>query len=185
MKGLLDEIVGDNRFPVISALMIKVIIFTFIEAVSLFLMRKIIISVSRKIEYEIRRRLYNTLLGFEYPFFLENETGDLSSRITNDLNDVRVLLGPAVMYVPNALSRIVIFFPVLIGLSGTLMLIIVPMLAVLVFLIFTILPRLRPKFKKIQETTATINNRVWQTITGMTTIKQNTLEHTEAEGLEH
>ncbi|MEN8222384.1 MAG: ABC transporter ATP-binding protein [Acidobacteriota bacterium] len=181
MKGLLDEIVGGNRFHVISGFMVKVIIFTLIEAVSLYLMRKIIISVSRKIEYEIRRRLYNTLLGFDYPFFLKNETGDISSRLTNDLNDVRVLLGPAVMYVPNALSRIVIFFPILIGLSGKLMLIIVPMLAFLVFLIFLILPRLRPKFKKIQETTATINNRVWQTITGMTTIKQNTLEHTETE----
>jgi len=181
MKSLLDEIVGENKFYVISGLMIKVIVFTFIEAVSLYLMRKIIISVSRKIEYEIRKRLYNTLLGYEYPFFLKNETGDITSRLTNDLNDVRVLLGPAVMYVPNALSRIVIFFPVLIGLSGTLMLIIVPMLSLLVFLIFTILPRLRPKFKKIQETTATINNRVWQTITGMTTIKQNTLENTETE----
>lgn len=181
MKGLLDEIIGENRFHMISEFMVKVMVFTFIEAISLYLMRKIIISVSRKIEYEIRKRLYNTLLGFEYPFFLENETGDITSRLTNDLNDVRVLLGPAVMYVPNALSRIAIFFPVLIALSGTLMLIIVPMLSLLVFLIFTILPRLRPKFKKIQETTATINNRVWQTITGMTTIKQNTLEHTETE----
>ncbi len=181
MKGLLDEIVGENRFYIISGFMINVLIYTFIEAGSLYLMRKIIISVSRKIEYEIRKRLYNTLLGFEYPFFLKNETGDISSRLTNDLNDVRVLLGPAVMYVPNALSRIVMFFPILIGLSGTLMVIIVPMLLVLVLLIFTILPRLRPKFKKIQETTAIINNRVWQTITGMTTIKQNTLEQTEIE----
>lgn len=181
MKNILDEIVSANRFFIISGLMVKVLIFTFIEAVSLYLMRKIIISVSRKIEYEIRKRLYNLLLGFEYPFFLKNETGDISSRLTNDLNDVRVLLGPAIMYVPNALSRIIIFFPILIGLSKTLMLIIVPILAFLIFLIFTILPRLRPKFKKIQETTATINNRVWQTVTGMTTIKQNTLEQTETE----
>jgi len=179
MRGILDEIVGQNRFYIISRLMINVMVFTFIEAVSLYLMRKIIISVSRKIEYEIRKRLFNTLLGFEYPFFLKNETGDISSRLTNDLNDIRVLLGPAVMYVPNSLTRIIIFFPVLIGLSGKLMLVIVPMLAFLVFLIFTILPKLRPKFKKIQETTALINNRVWQTVTGMTTIKQNTLEHTE------
>ncbi len=181
MKTILDEIVAANRFHVISGLMVNVLIYTFIEAVSLYLMRKIIISVSRKIEYEIRQRLYNSLLGFEYPFFLKNETGDISSRITNDLNDVRVLLGPAIMYAPNALSRIIIFFPVLIGLSKTLMLIIVPLLTFLIFLIFTILPRLRPKFKKIQETTATINNRVWQTVTGMTTIKQNTLEQTETE----
>lgn len=181
MKSILDEIVAENRFYIISGFMLNVLFYTLIEAVSLYLMRKIIISVSRKIEYEIRKRLYNTLLGFEYPFFLNNETGDISSRLTNDLNDVRVLLGPAVMYVPNSLSRIIIFFPILIGLSETLMMIIVPILIFLIFLIFIILPRLRPKFKKIQETTATINNRVWQTVTGMTTIKQNTLEQTETE----
>jgi len=181
MKSILDEIVTKNRFYILSDLMMKVFFFTIIEAVSLYLMRKIIISVSRKIEYEIRKRLYNLLLNREYPFFFKNETGDISSRMTNDLNDVRILLGPAVMYVPNSLSRIVMFAPILIGLSGTLMMIIVPILILLVSLIFTILPRLRPKFKKIQETTAIINSRVWQTITGITTIKQNTLEKTESE----
>ncbi len=184
MKGILDEIVNENRFFIIADMMSSILLFTFIEAVSLYLMRKIIISVSRKIEYKIRQKLFDTLLNFEYPFFLKNETGDISSRLTNDLNDVRVLLGPAVMYVPNAISRIVLFFPILIGLSGTLMIIIVPILIMLVFLIFTILPRLRPKFKKIQEMTALINNRVWQTVTGMTTIKQNTLEKNEADRFE-
>ncbi|MCK5221457.1 MAG: hypothetical protein KAR14_07750, partial [Candidatus Aminicenantes bacterium] len=62
MKNILDEIVTENRFFIISGLMVNVLIYTFIEAVSLYLMRKIIISVSRKIEYEIRQRLYNLLL---------------------------------------------------------------------------------------------------------------------------
>jgi len=181
LKTILDEIVSENRFYIISDLMIKVLLYVLVEAVSLYLMRKIIISVSRKIEYEIRQKLFNLLLNREYPFFLKNETGDISSRMTNDLNDVRILLGPAIMYVPNSLSRIVMFFPVLLGLSGTLMLIIIPILILLVLLILIILPKLRPKFKKIQETTAIINNRVWQTITGITTIKQNTLEKTESE----
>ena len=181
LKGILDEIVSANRFFVISDLMVKVMLYSLIEAVSLYLMRNIITGVSRKIEYELRQRLYDILLSLEYPFFLKNETGDLSSRLTNDLSDVRVLLGPAVMYIPNALSRIIMFFPILVGLSGALMLIIVPILILLVFLILAILPRLRPKYKKIQEMTASISNRVWQTITGMTTIKQNTLERTETE----
>lgn len=181
MKNLLDEIIHRNRLNIITGFMINVFLFTIIVAVSLYLMRKIIISVSRKIEYKIRKKIYGKLLSLNYPFFLKNETGDLSSRATNDLNDVRVLLGPAVMYIPNSLSRILIFFPVLIGLSGKLMLIIIPIFILLVMITFFLFPKLRPKYKKIQETTARINNRVWQAVTGITTIKQNTLERTETE----
>ncbi|MEN8152837.1 MAG: ABC transporter ATP-binding protein [Acidobacteriota bacterium] len=181
MKNILDEIIQKNRLQIITGFMIRVFVFTIIVAASLYLMRRIIISVSRKIEYKMRKDIYNKLLSFDYPFFLKNETGDLSSRATNDLNDVRILLGPAVMYIPNSISRILIFFPVLIGLSGKLMLMIIPLLIFLVFITFYLFPKLRPKYRRVQETTALINSRVWQTVTGITTIKQNTLERTETE----
>lgn len=179
MKKMLDEIVKRNRFEIISELAVKIFVFTLLVAVSLYLMRRIIIGISRKIEYKIRSRLFSKLLCFEYDFFLNNETGDISSRVTNDLNDVRTLLGPGMMYIPNSVSRIIFFLPVLAGLSGSLVLMISPFFILLVFLILKFIPALRPKFKKIQETTAEINNMVWQTVSGITTIKQNGLEDNE------
>lgn len=181
VKEVVDEIGSENRWEVIRLLFLKIILFTLVLVVSLFLMRKLIIGVSRKIEYLLRERLFDKLMCLGYMFYRQNETGDLVSRCTNDLNDVRTLLGPGIMYVPNSLSRIILFLPVLIGLSGSLMLIIAAMMLFLILLIVVLIPRMRPLFRKIQELAAKISNRTWQVISGISTIKLNNLEKTEIE----
>ncbi len=181
IKSILDEIVGKNRESLIIKDIVKVLVLTIFVAISLFLMRKIIIGVSRKIEYDIRKKLFAKLLSLDYYFFLKNRSGDLSSRITNDLNDVRVLLGPGMMYIPNSISRLSFFIPVLIGLSGFLMAITGLMMIGLIVLILFLMPKIRPYFAKIQKRTGSINNRVWQILTGISTIKQNTMEVRETE----
>ncbi len=181
IRIILDEIGGQNRAAVFSANILYIFIYTVVLAVSLFLMRKLIIGVSRKIEYGFREKIYHKLLSMDYLFFQRNETGDLMSRCTNDLNSVRTLLGPGVMYIPNSLSRLVLFLPVLIGLSGSLMLILGGIMAFLVIIIVTLLPLLRPLFLQIQEAMGTMNNRVWQVISGITSIKQYTAEDIEVE----
>jgi ATP-binding cassette subfamily B multidrug efflux pump len=179
MREMLDEISGKNHTPIIYKKIIYIIIYTLILAVALFLMRKLIIGVSRKIEYELRKNIYHKLLSLDYLFYQKNETGDLMSRCTNDLNHVRTLLGPGVMYIPNSLSRLVLFLPVLIRLSGSLMLIIALIMLVLVAAILKLLPMLRPLFQQIQEAMGTMNNRVWQAISGISSIKQYTAEEIE------
>ncbi|MCP5104403.1 MAG: ABC transporter ATP-binding protein [bacterium] len=179
MRIILDEIDGANRAGVIRTNILYILLFTAVMAVSLFLMRKLIIGVSRKIEYQLRRQIYHKILSMDYLFFQQNETGDLMSRCTNDLNHARTLLGPGVMYIPNSLSRLVMFLPVLIGLSGSLMLILGLIMVVLVVFIVVLLPLLRPLFLQIQEAMGEMNNRVWQVISGISTIKQYTAEKME------
>lgn len=179
VKKLLDEVLDLNRLDSVLSFVIPLGSFIVLMMISLFLMRKLIIGVSRKIEFHLREDLYNKLLSLDYLFFQKNETGDLVSRCTNDLNDVRTLLGPGVMYIPNALSRMCLFIPVLIGLSGRMMLIIGGMMVFLVMLIVVLLPRLRPLFLQIQQYRGRINDRVWQTISGINTIKLNTIEENE------
>jgi ATP-binding cassette subfamily B multidrug efflux pump len=179
MREMLDEIAGKNSAPAIRRTIFYMLLFTVVMAVSLFLMRKLIIGVSRKIEYELRECLYHKLLSLDYLFYQQNETGDLMSRCTNDLNQVRTLLGPGVMYIPNSLSRLALFLPVLIHLSGSLMLVIGLIMSVLVIAIVVLLPLLRPLFLQIQEAVGTMNNRVWQVISGISSIKQYTVEEIE------
>lgn len=181
MRYLLDEITGDglNRFAVVRKHIIYVLVFTIVLALAMFLMRKLIIGVSRKIEFQLREKLDHKLLAMDYFFFRKNETGDLMSRCTNDLNHVRTLLGPGVMYVPNSLIRLFLFVPVLIGLSGKLMLILGGIMVFLILTILVLMPLLRPLFKQIQEAMGGMNNRVWQVISGISTIKQYTAEEVE------
>lgn len=181
IREVVDEIGKKNRPDVIRSNFFKIILYTLVVVVSLFLMRKLIIGVSRKIEYLIRERIFNKLMCLGYLFYQGNETGDLVSRCTNDLEDVRTLLGPGVMYIPNSLSRLIFFLPVLIGLNGPLMLIITIMMLFLVILIVGLIPRVRPLYLKIQQMAAKISNRTWQVISGITTIKLSNLEQIEIE----
>jgi ATP-binding cassette subfamily B multidrug efflux pump len=69
-----------------------------VRAVFLFLMRRIIIGVSREIEYDLRNDFFARLQQMPLAYYQERRTGDLMSRATNDLNAVRTMIGPAVMY---------------------------------------------------------------------------------------
>jgi ATP-binding cassette subfamily B multidrug efflux pump len=179
MQKILDEIGGQNRAPVIQSHIIHIFLYTVMMAAALFMMRKLIIGASRKIEYELREKLFHKLLALDYLFYQQNETGDLISRCTNDLSSVRTLLGPGVMYIPNSLSRLALFLPVLIHLSGKLVFIISLVMVVLVIGILKLLPMLRPLYLKIQEAMGVMNNRVWQVISGVSSIKQYTAEEIE------
>lgn len=67
----------------------------------LFLNRKIVISISREIEFEMRNDIFRHLENLSYSFYQRTRTGDIMARATNDLNAVRNLLGPAIMYSAN------------------------------------------------------------------------------------
>jgi ATP-binding cassette, subfamily B, multidrug efflux pump len=77
-----------------------------------FLMRRIIIGVSRNIEYDLRNDFFARLQLYPQAYYQSRRTGDLMSRATNDLNAVRMTVGPAVMYSANT----IILFVVAIGL---------------------------------------------------------------------
>src|SRR5687767_14033606 len=63
-----------------------------------FLMRRILIGASRDIEYDIRNDFFARLQTLPVSYYQARRTGDLMSRATNDLNAVRMMVGPAVMY---------------------------------------------------------------------------------------
>jgi ATP-binding cassette subfamily B protein len=178
-QRILDEITGANRGTVVWQLIGFACLWAGITVVSLYGMRRLIIGASRTIEYSLRRRIHSRLLELDYAFFQAHETGDLVSRSTNDLDNVRTLLGPGVMYIPNSLSMFIFFFPVLFRLNGELMLIVSAVLVLVIALIFVVLPRMEPLYRRIQEATGSINSRVWQVVSGISTVKLHTMEGQE------
>src|ERR1700674_1603953 len=68
-----------------------------------FLTRWIVIGVSREIEFDLRNDLFRHLEGLSYSYYQRMRTGDIMARATNDLNAVRMLLGPAIMYSANTI----------------------------------------------------------------------------------
>jgi ATP-binding cassette, subfamily B, multidrug efflux pump len=92
--------VSRRKLIVYSAALIAVAL---TSATFRFLMRRIIVGVSRQIEYDLRNDFFARLQLFPASYFQARRTGDLMSRATNDLNAVRMTVGPAVMYAANTL----------------------------------------------------------------------------------
>ncbi|PYX66820.1 MAG: ABC transporter ATP-binding protein, partial [Acidobacteria bacterium] len=68
-----------------------------------FLTRWVVIGISREIEFDLRNDLFQHLESLSYSYYQRTRTGDVMARATNDLNAVRMLLGPAIMYSANTL----------------------------------------------------------------------------------
>ncbi|HLH32807.1 MAG TPA: ABC transporter transmembrane domain-containing protein, partial [Terriglobia bacterium] len=73
------------------------------EGIFRFFMRRLIIGVSRDIEYSMRNAVFRHLEMLPLSFYQKNKTGDLMSRATNDLSNVRMLFGPGIMYTANTI----------------------------------------------------------------------------------
>jgi ATP-binding cassette, subfamily B, multidrug efflux pump len=74
-----------------------------VRGIFLFLTRWILIGISRDIEFDLRNDLFAHLETLSYSYYQRMRTGDIMARVTNDLNAVRMLLGPAIMYSANTL----------------------------------------------------------------------------------
>ncbi|HEY4904585.1 MAG TPA: ABC transporter ATP-binding protein [Candidatus Sulfotelmatobacter sp.] len=74
-----------------------------VRAIFMFLTRWILIGISRDVEFDMRNDLFARLETLSYSYYQRMRTGDIMARATNDLNAVRMLLGPAIMYSANTL----------------------------------------------------------------------------------
>ena len=83
----------------------------------LFLQRRILIGMSRNIEYDLRDDFYRRLVNQPLSFFHEHRTGDLMARATNDLSAVRQLAGPMIMYSLQTVFVVLFILPIMFALS--------------------------------------------------------------------
>jgi len=156
-----------------------IVLFAVLEAVFLFLMRRIMIGASRLMEYDLRNDLFAHLLGLSRRYYQNHRTGDIMSRATNDLNAVRMMLGPGIMYSVNTVIRlaIVLFLMLRINLALTLFaLMSIPAVAFAVRYFGTLIHH---RFEKIQEAFSEISARVQENLSGVRVIKAFTQEESE------
>src|SRR5262245_15407211 len=82
-----------------------------------FLMRRVLIGASRHLEYDIRNDFFAHLERLPQAYFQKHRTGDLMSRATNDLNAVRMMIGPSVMYSADTVLRFVVAIAVMLSID--------------------------------------------------------------------
>lgn len=150
-----------------------------VRAVLSFYTRWILIGVSRDIEFDIRGDLLNRLLLLEPEFYVRNRTGDLMSRATNDLNSVRMVLGPGIMYSGQTIIGMILAVVLMWQLSPSLTLWIllpVPFVAVVVQRFGKIIHDL---YEKIQASLATLSAKVQENLSGVRVVRAYAQEEAE------
>jgi ATP-binding cassette, subfamily B, multidrug efflux pump len=80
---------------------LQVLALAAVRGIFLFLTRWVVIGISRDIEFDLRNDLFAHLETLSYSYYQRMRTGDIMARVTNDLNAVRMLMGPAIMYSAN------------------------------------------------------------------------------------
>jgi ATP-binding cassette, subfamily B, multidrug efflux pump len=146
-----------------------------------FWTRWILIGVSREIEYDLRNDLLERLLRLEPEFYVKNRTGDLMSRATNDLNAVRMVLGPGIMYSATTVATMVLAIYFMFKLSPGFSLWIlspVPIVALAVWYFGQIIHRLS---EQIQAALGLLSTRAQENLTGIRVIRAYAQEDQEIE----
>ena len=149
-----------------------------------FWTRWILIGVSREIEYDLRNDLLARMVLLEPEFYVRNRTGDLMSRATNDLNAVRMVLGPGIMYSATTIATMVlaVFFMFKLSPSLTIWVLLpVPVVAVAVRYFGEIIHRLS---EQIQAALGALSTRAQENLTGIRVIRAYAQEKPEIEAFD-
>ena len=128
-----------------------------IKGVFLYAQRWILIGISREIEFDIRNDLFRHLEKLDAGFYQRYRTGDVMARMTNDLNAVRMLLGPALMYSANTVFFTVFALYFLLHLSPRLTLVALAPMPLASILVQYLGHRIHDRFERIQASLSEIS----------------------------
>ncbi|MCK0146942.1 ABC transporter ATP-binding protein/permease [Arenibacter sp. F26102] len=151
-----------------------------------FLMRQTIINVSRYIEYDLKNEVFDHYQLLSLNFYKKNRTGDLMNRISEDVNQVRLYGGPAIMYGIQTLTLFVCLVPLMFIKAPVLALYALLPLPVLSVLIYQISKIIHKRSTIVQEFLSTLSTFTQESFSGISVIKAYALEpqvNTELENL--
>jgi ATP-binding cassette, subfamily B, multidrug efflux pump len=149
-----------------------------------FLTRWIVIGVSREIEFDLRNDLFRHLESLSYSFYQRTRTGDIMARATNDLNAVRMLLGPAIMYSANTLVFTAGALAFMLHISHRLTLYAFLPLPIVSIVIQYFGRQIHERFERIQAMFSDISARAQENFSGVRVIRAYVQEQSEIESFE-
>ncbi|MBC8042640.1 MAG: ABC transporter ATP-binding protein [Rhizobacter sp.] len=157
----------------------KIIIFSALSGFFLFLVRQTIIVVSRLIEYDLKNDFYAHLQKLPLEYFKQTSTGDLMSRATNDMGNVRNYLGPGIMYSLNTLFRFIFVIGAMVQISPVLTLCALLPAPLLSYAVYRLGKIIHDRSQKLQAKYSDITTKVQENLSGIRIVKAYTREESE------
>ena len=149
-----------------------------------FLTRWVVIGISRDIEFDLRNDLFAALERLSYSYYQRHRTGDIMARATNDLNAVRMLLGPAIMYSANTIVYTAGALAFMVSISPWLTLFTFLPLPAVSIIIQTFGRRIHERFERIQAMFSDISARAQENFSGARLIRAYVQEDAEIRAFE-
>lgn len=174
-----DENWNEVSWSRITVSALKVIGASIISGIFLFLQRRVLIGVSRNIEYDLRKEFYEHLVGQPLSFYHDHRTGDLMARATNDLSAVRQLAGPMIMYTLQTLFVVILVLPLMVILNWWLTLLLFVTMPLVSLTVKFFGQQVHTRFEKIQAFFADIMARAQENFTGVRVVRAYAQEDAE------
>ena len=177
--GIYQLFSGFNRRQVIyeifgySVLLfgVLVLILYLVRGLFMFFMRQTLILMSRHIEYDLKNEIYNHYQVLSLAFYRRHNTGDLMNRATEDVNRVRMYLGPGIMYTINTIVLFVFVIYAMLTVNVRLAIFSVLPLPVLAGIIYYVNNTINFRSEKIQERLSALSSFVQENFSGIRIIK--------------
>lgn len=141
--------------------------------------RTLLFGVGRQVEFDLKQRIFNHLLTLEPSYFAVNTPGDLISRATSDVDNIRRLLGFAVLSLANMVFAYALTLPTMLGISIRLTLVALAVYPCILILVQLFSGKLRNQQLQVQQETADLSDLIQEDMSGMALIKIYAQEENE------
>jgi ATP-binding cassette subfamily B protein len=177
VQGFLNgEIVKSEAKELLLEFIFIIIGAALLSAFFTFLMRQTIINISRYIEYDLKNEIFDHYQKLSLNFYKKNRTGDLMNRISEDVNEVRMYAGPAIMYGIQTLTLFACLIPLMFIKAPTLAAYTLLPLPILSVLIYQISKVIHKRSTIVQQFLSTLSTFTQEVFSGVSVIKAYALE---------
>jgi ATP-binding cassette subfamily B protein len=171
VQKAIDTLQQSFQMTQIGNYAILIVCISFIQGFFLFLMRRTIIVASREIENDLRNDLFWKLEGLSSSFYSQMPTGDIMSRVTNDMNAVRMVLGPGIAYSINTIMAFLFVIPMMLYISPVLTGLALIPFPIMALLVNRFGKAINKRYEKIQAQLAAISTFVQENLSGVAIIR--------------
>jgi ATP-binding cassette subfamily B protein len=148
-----------------------ILLTSLIKGLLMFFMRQTIIVMSRKVEYDQKNELYRHYQKLSTSFYKRHNTGDLMSRISEDVSRVRMYVGPAIMYIINLIALFAMVIYTMFYINAYLSFLVLLPLPVLAFLIYRVSDVINRKSENISIALSGLTSRAQEVFSGVRVIQ--------------
>jgi ATP-binding cassette, subfamily B, multidrug efflux pump len=185
IKETFDALTRGVRPRELAFLAILLLAIALTKAIFQFWMRWILIGISRDVEFDLRNDLFKHLMRQDANYYNEHRTGDLMAKLTNDLNSVRNIVGPGIMYSANTVVTGIATITLMAHLDLHLTLLALVPLPLASVAVKFFGQRIHERFERIQAMYSELTEKVRENLSGVRLVRSFRQEEPEMQQFDH